>query len=73
MSYKLMYRHGGRPRWYNIGKVTRVSAAEARGKAKDLNAKMVLDDAFDAAWEEGRHMSMEEAVNLALSEVTRDE
>ena len=47
MSYKLLYRHGGRPRWFNIGDVTKVSADVARHHAMDQNAKMVLDDAFD--------------------------
>jgi len=38
-----------------------------------LRKAMGDDAAFDAAWEEGRQMSMEEAVDLALSEVTPED
>jgi hypothetical protein len=40
-SYKLVYRFGGRPRWYTIGKADAISLKEARQIARDKMADVV--------------------------------
>ena len=53
-----------------IGCVFEPHAREWLVRSTDAAREAVGDDAaFDAAWEEGRKMSLEEAVELALSEV----
>lgn len=46
-SYKLVYRRGGRVRWYTIGDARRLPLVDARKTAKDLNARMTLEPDFD--------------------------
>jgi integrase len=41
-SYKLVYTFHGRPRWYNIGDVRSIGLAQARKRAKELLAAVVL-------------------------------
>lgn len=41
-SYKLLYRAGGRPRWYHIGPANGIGLKEARAEARRLYAMVVL-------------------------------
>lgn len=46
-SWRLYYRHGGRPRWYTIGNARRLGLKDARDEAGRLNARMTLDSTLD--------------------------
>ncbi|MEX2454996.1 MAG: integrase arm-type DNA-binding domain-containing protein [Rhodospirillaceae bacterium] len=39
-TWKFYYRHGGRPRWFTIGRADRVSLADARDRARALDGEV---------------------------------
>src|SRR5262245_16880885 len=41
-SFKVIYRHNGRPRWFNIGTCERVGLKEAREAARRIKARVTL-------------------------------
>jgi hypothetical protein len=48
-SYKCIYRHGGRPRWFHIGDAKAIGLADARTKAAELMLAVVRDGLDPAA------------------------
>ncbi len=43
-SWKVVYRHGGRPRWYNLGSYPALGLAEARPAARHIMARVALGE-----------------------------
>jgi integrase len=46
-SFYACYRRNGRPRWYRLGAANRLGLSSARDVVRHLNARLVLDPAYD--------------------------